>query len=148
MINKVTLIGRLGKDPEKKTLPSGAAFVRFTIATNESYKDKDGEWKDNTEWHNIIMWRELAERAERQLKKGGLVFIEGKITYQKYEDKDGKSTTFTEIAANNFRSLEKSENSSGSYNVPPPIENYIPNSENKNTPKIENPTNDSDDLPF
>ena len=95
MINKVTLIGRLGKDPEKKTLPSGVSFVRFTMATNESYKDKDGEWKDSTEWHNIIMWRELAERAEKQLKKGGLVFLEGKITYQKYEDKDGKQITFT-----------------------------------------------------
>jgi single-strand DNA-binding protein len=149
MINKVTLIGRLGKDPEKKTLPSGAAFVRFTLATNESYKDKDGEWKDSTEWHNIIMWRELADRAERQLKKGGLVFVEGKITYQKYEDKDGKQMTFTEISANNFRSLEKNENSGSSNSVPAPVETYYPVSESKNqAPKIENSANDSDDLPF
>jgi len=149
MINKVTLIGRLGKDPEKKTLPSGASFVRFTMATNESYKDKDGEWKDSTEWHNIIMWRDLADRAEKQLKKGGLVFIEGKITYQKYEDKDGKQMTFTEISANTFRSLEKSENSYSSNTVPPPVENYFPGAESKNTEaKVENTANDSDDLPF
>jgi single-strand DNA-binding protein len=150
MINKVTLIGRLGKDPEKKTLPSGASFVRFTMATNESYKDKDGEWKDSTEWHNIIMWRELAERAEKQLKKGGLVFLEGKITYQKYEDKDGKQITFTEINANTFRSLEKSENSYSANSIPPPVETYYPASaEGKNTAaKVDNPANESDDLPF
>ena len=95
------------------------------------------------------MWRELAERAEKQLKKGGLVFLEGKITYQKYEDKDGKQMTFTEINANTFRSLEKSENSSISNSVPPPVETYFPNTESKNTSaKIDNPANESDDLPF
>ena len=149
MINKVTLIGRLGKDPEKKTLPSGAAFVRFTMATNESYKDKDGEWKESTEWHNIIMWRDLADRAEKQLKKGSLVFLEGKITYQKYEDKDGKQITFTEISANSFRSLEKSENSSASNSVPPPVDTYFNNNESKSSgEKADNPASDSDDLPF
>ena len=148
MINKVTLIGRLGKDPEKKTLPNGASFVRFTLATNESYKDKDGEWKDQTEWHNIIMWRDMAERAEKQLKKGGLVFIEGKITYQRYEDKDGKQVTYTEIAASTYRTLEKTENAQYNANsAPSPVESYMPNTENKSI-KTENADNENDDLPF
>lgn len=122
MINKVTLIGNLGKAPEKRSLPSGAVYVRFSMATNENYK-KDGEWHQKTEWHNIIMWREMAERAERMLKKGSLVYIEGKLTHQSWQDENGNMKNMTEVAAQVFRLLEKRENSGGgNYNAPPPVE--------------------------
>ncbi len=148
MINKVTLIGHLGKDPEKRTLPSGASYVRFSIATNESYKDKDGEWKDQTEWHNIIMWRDMADRAEKQLKKGSLAFIEGKLTTQSWQDQDGKTQYRTEIVANMFRSLDKREGGGGN-NMPPPQEEPYSGSTEKTSTKTENaPAEDNDDLPF
>jgi single-strand DNA-binding protein len=155
MVNKVTLIGNLGKDPEKRTLPSGASYVRFSLATNEAYKDKDGEWKNLTEWHNIIMWRELADRAEKQLKKGSLVYIEGKLTTQSWQDQDGKTAYRTEINANTFRSLEKRE-STGGYTdnmMPPPADPYENATETKSSGQGGNttgplPKEDNDDLPF
>ena len=88
MINKVIIIGNLGKDPEVRHLDSGVVVAKFPVATNESYKDKSGEWKTLTEWHDVVVWRNLAERAERTLSKGKLVFIEGKITKRKWQDKE------------------------------------------------------------
>jgi single-strand DNA-binding protein len=152
MINKVTLIGRLGKDPEKKTLPNGASYVRFTMATSESYKDKDGEWKDQTEWHNIIMWRDLADRAEKQLKKGSLVYLEGKLTTQSWQDQDGKTNYRTEVAVNTFRSLEKREGGNYENFSPAPVESFESNIDNSFNQKSSKPTSKSveeeDDLPF
>ena len=84
MINKVTLIGRLGNDPEIRHLEGGVAVARISLATNDFYRDKDGNPQETTEWHNVVMWRDLAERAEKQLKKGGLMYVEGKISYRKY----------------------------------------------------------------
>lgn len=107
MINKVTLIGNVGRDAEVRRLENGTAVGSFSLATSESYKDKNGEWQTQTEWHNIIVWRELAERAEKHIKKGMLVYIEGKITTRKYNDKDGNERNTTEIVANSIRSLEK-----------------------------------------
>jgi len=109
MINKVTLIGHLGADPEVRTLDSGVKVGRFSLATNENYKDKDGNWQKLTEWHNVVIWRDLAERSESQLKKGMLVYVEGKINYRKYTDKDGAERTATDIVANTLRILEKRE---------------------------------------
>jgi single-strand DNA-binding protein len=109
MINKVTLIGNLGGDPEIRHLENGTAVGRFSLATNENYKDKDGNWQKQTEWHNVVVWRDMAERAEKMLKKGMLVFVEGKISYRKYTDKDGQEKTFTDIVANSYRVLEKLE---------------------------------------
>ncbi len=109
MINKVTLIGNLGRDPEIRHLESGAVVGKFSIATNENYKDKAGEWQTITEWHEIIVWRGLAERAERDLKKGSLCYIDGKITHRKYQDKEGVERNVTEIVANTIRPLEKRE---------------------------------------
>lgn len=108
MINKVFLIGRLGRDPEKRVLPeSNAAYTRFTLATNESYKDKQGEWKDSTEWHNVVIWGEGANRAEQMLKKGQLVYIEGKLTHRQWTDKEGVNRNMTEVRTLSFRILEK-----------------------------------------
>jgi single-strand DNA-binding protein len=108
MINKVTLIGNLGGDPEVRTLENGTAVGRFSLATNENYKDKEGNWQSQTEWHNIVVWRELADRS-KMLKKGSMVYVEGKISYRKYTDKDGVEKSLTDIVANNFRLLEKRE---------------------------------------
>lgn len=108
MINKVTLIGNLGQDPECRTLDNGAMVGRFSLATNENYKDKDGNWQKQTEWHNVVVWRELAERCEK-LRKGALVFVEGKISYRKYTDKDGVERNVTDIVAAIVRPLEKKE---------------------------------------
>lgn len=114
MVNKVTLIGHLGKDPEIRTLENGTKVGTFSLATNENYKDKNDNWQTITEWHNIVVWRGLAERAERELKKGNLAFIEGKITHRKYQDKDGVERSTTDIVANTVNSLERREKGTGS----------------------------------
>lgn len=108
MINKVILIGHLGSDPETRHLEGGTAVARISVATTESYKDKAGEWVNLTDWHNVILWRDLAERAEKYLKKGSKVYVEGKISYRKYT-KDGVERTVTDIVASTFRSLDKKE---------------------------------------
>ena len=109
MINKVTLIGNLGGDPEVRHLENGTAVGRFSLATNENYKDKEGNWQKLTEWHNVVVWRDMAERAATHLKKGMLVYVEGKISYRKYTDKDGQERNVTDIVANIYRLLEKQE---------------------------------------
>lgn len=103
-LNKVVLIGRLGKDPELKYTPSGTAVANFTIATNESYKDKDGKKVENTDWHKVVAWNKLAEICGQYLKKGSLVFIEGKIKTRSY-DKDGVKHYITEIVADEMQML-------------------------------------------
>lgn len=110
MVNKVTLIGRLGKDPEVRTLDSGTNIAKFSVATDESYKDKNGEWQTQTEWHNVILWRGLAERAEQMLKKGVLVYIEGKLTSRSWQDDQGNTNYITEVRGNYFRVLQKETN--------------------------------------
>ncbi len=115
MLNRVTLIGRLGKDPEVRRLESGAAVAKFSLATSESYKDKEGNKVETTEWHNIVVWRTQAEIAEKFLKKGMLVYVEGKLTYREYTDKDNVKKYFTEIVANNFQMLERKEGGGGGY---------------------------------
>lgn len=109
------LIGRLGKDPEVRRLESGAAVAKFSIATDESYKDKDGNRVDQTEWHNIVVWRSQAEIAEKYLKKGMLVYVEGKLTTREYTDKDNQKKYFTEVVANTFKMLEKRDAGGGGY---------------------------------
>ncbi len=109
MINKVTLIGNAGGDPETRTLDNGSQVARVSLATNEIYKDQEGNWQQKSEWHNLIFWRDLAERAGSQIKKGSTVYVEGKISYRKYTDKDGVEKTVTNIVVNTFRVLDKRE---------------------------------------
>ena len=90
-VNKVILVGNLGKDPEVRYLDSGVAVANFSLATTENYKNKQGEKVSQTEWHNIVLWRGLAEVAEKWLKKGSSVYIEGKIRTNKWEDKEGNT---------------------------------------------------------
>ncbi len=138
-VNKVILIGNLGKDPEVRYLDSGVAVANFSLATTESYKNKEGERVSQTEWHNIVLWRGLAEIAEKWLKKGNSVYIEGKIRTRKWEDKEGNTRYNTEILADNMTMLGKKEDSSaGSTETAPssPAETAVPKQEK------------GDDLPF
>ena len=152
MINKVTLIGHLGQDPEIRRLENGTPVGRFSLATNESYKDANGELVENTEWHNIVVWRQQAETAERLLKKGALVYVEGKISYRKYTDKNGVEKMSTDIVANTFRLMGKKEGG-GNQTFPtqePPMRGGQSQSEQVFevvAPTSEPPTA-SDDLPF
>jgi|ERR1043165_8490406 single-strand DNA-binding protein len=114
MINKVFLIGRLGKDPVVKHFDNGGAIAEFSLATTESYKDKEGQWKEITDWHNIKVNNKFAaERAEKNLKKGMQVWIEGKIRTREYDDKDGNKRRTTEIIVENFRMLGAKDASEG-----------------------------------
>ncbi|NMB53013.1 MAG: single-stranded DNA-binding protein [Bacteroidales bacterium] len=102
MRNKVLLIGNLGQDPEIKTLESGKKVARFTLATNESYKNSEGQKVEETTWHNIVAWNGLADTASRFLKKGREVAVEGKLVYRSYEDKKGVTKYITEIVLNDL----------------------------------------------
>lgn len=106
MVNKVILIGRLGKDPEVRYTPDGAMVTTFTLATDESYKDKNGEKVQKTEWHRIVTYRKLAEICGNYLVKGKLVYIEGKIQTRSWEDKEGVKRSTTEIVANDMKMLD------------------------------------------
>lgn len=159
MINKVTLIGNLGRDPEVRRLESGAVVAKFSVATNENYMDRNtNEWKTQTEWHDIVAWRNLAERVERDLKKGKLVFIEGKLTHRKYTDKNNIDRYITEVVANNIKLLERREGG-GSFGSNMPTEEPAAVStygqsgqETTQATTVNEPTakpaGDVDDLPF
>lgn len=104
-VNKVILVGNIGKDPEVRYLDGGVAVANFPLATSESYKDKSGNRVEQTEWHNVVLWRGLAEVTEKYLKKGGQVYIEGKIRTRSWDDKDGIKRYTTEIVADNMTML-------------------------------------------
>jgi single-strand DNA-binding protein len=111
-VNKVILVGNLGKDPEVMTFDNGVKKASFSLATSESYKNKEGQRVDQTEWHNIVLWRGLAEVAEKYLKKGNQVYIEGKIKTRSYEQ-DGQKKYITEIYGDNMTMLGRREEGSG-----------------------------------
>ena len=108
-VNKVILVGNLGSDPETRTIESGAKVANFSIATSERYKDKNGNQVDKTEWHNIVMWRGLADIAEKYLKKGSQVFIEGKLRTRSWDDQNGNKRYTTEVLADNMTLLGRPE---------------------------------------
>lgn len=112
-LNKVLLIGRLGKDPELRTLENGGKVCTFSLATSEKYKDRDGNKKENTEWHNIVLWNQRAEIAYKYLSKGSQVHIEGKLTTRSWKTDSGEAKYITEIIGSNIimlsKALEKTE---------------------------------------
>src|SRR6202049_5245911 len=102
-VNKVTLLGNLGKDPEVKYTPQGTAVAKLALATNERYKDKEGQWQGRTEWHNVVLWQRLAEIAGEYLKKGSKVYIEGRLQTRSWDDKQsGQKKYMTEVVANDL----------------------------------------------
>ena len=116
-VNKVILIGNLGKDPEVRYLDNGVAVANISLATTENYKNKEGEKVSQTEWHDVVLWRGLAEVAEKYLKKGASVYIEGKIRTSKWIDKDDNNRYKTEIMADKMNMLSKSLNETGLNNT-------------------------------
>jgi single-strand DNA-binding protein len=110
-VNKVILVGNLGKDPEIRHLDGGVAVANFTLATSEYYKDKSGNRIEQTEWHSVVVWRGLADVAEKYLKKGMTVYVEGKIRSRSWDDKEGVKHYKTEIVADALTILSKKENS-------------------------------------
>jgi single-strand DNA-binding protein len=140
-INRVILIGNLGKDPDIMTFDNGVKKASFSLATTESYKNKEGNRVDQTEWHNIVLWRGLAEVAERYLNKGSQIYLEGKIRTRSYEQ-DGIRKYITEIFGDNMTMLGGRRDSS---EVPPEIAAQVPEQKSNENTDIESPT---DDLPF
>ena len=131
-VNKVVFVGHLGGDPETRFTPSGAAVANFNIATNESWRDSNGELQDKTEWHRCVMFGKTAELAGELLKKGQLVYLEGKLQTRNWEDKDGVKRYTTEVICDMFTMLGRKMDS-GSAQV---------------TPVETNDDGDDDDLPF
>jgi single-strand DNA-binding protein len=131
-VNKVILVGNLGRDPEMRKLEGGTARVNFTLATTEAYKDKQGQRIEQTEWHNIVLWRALAESAEKWLKKGYTIYLEGKLQTRKWQDKDGQNRSITEIVGETYKILKRPDANSG-------------NDASNSTPEQASGT---DDLPF
>ena len=105
MVNKAILVGRLGRDPEVRRTASGTAVANFSLATDEFWNDQSGERQRRTEWHRIVVWSRLAETCERYLRKGSLIYIEGRIQTQEWEDRDGNRRRTTEIVARNMQML-------------------------------------------
>ncbi|MBL0341452.1 MAG: single-stranded DNA-binding protein [Bacteroidetes bacterium] len=143
-INKVILVGNLGKDPEVRHLEGGAVVAKFPLATSESYKTKDGQRVDQTEWHNVVMWRGLAESAEKYLRKGSLVYVEGKIRTRSWDDKEGNKRYATEIIADTMTML------SGRKSDEPGLTGgHVENkNSNEDSPSVDLPNTTGDDLPF
>jgi len=115
-VNKAILIGHLGKDPEVRYMPSGEAVANVTLATSETWKDKNGEKQEKTEWHNIVFYKRLAEIAGEYLKKGSQIYVEGRITTEKWQDKEGKDRYTTKIVANEMKMLDR-KSTGGSFEV-------------------------------
>ena len=113
MVNKVILVGRVGKDPEVRHLDNNASVARITLATNESYKNKNGEKVTNTEWHNLVAWRSQADFAGKYIKKGTMLYVEGKIHSRAWDDKDGIKHYTTEIDVESFQLLSARHDDSG-----------------------------------
>lgn len=151
-INRVILVGNLGKDPEIRHIEGGVTVARFPIATSETYKDRSGNKVERTEWHNIVAWRGLAEVAEKYLKKGQSVYIEGKIRSNNYQDKDGIQRYSIEIVADNMTMLGGGRGEGNGHGAGAPAEStagYRSNSDNASKAEMST-TYDSepDDLPF
>lgn len=123
MINKVILVGRLGQSPDVRTLENGATVAKFSVATDENYKDQAGEWQKKTEWHNVLAWRMLADKVQSQVKKGTLIYVEGKLTTRSYM-KDDEKRYVTEVVASVIRTLKDGITREG----------YLPNEEDAPAP--------------
>ena len=149
-INKVILVGNLGKDPEVRYMPNGQAVANVTIATSESWKDKNtGEQQEKTEWHRVVFFRRLAEIVGEYLKKGSKIYVEGKLQTRKWQDNQGQDRYTTEIIANEMQMLDSKGSGGGanaggnnySSNTPPPIEQ-------SQAPQMAAAGDFDDDIPF
>ena len=150
-VNKVILVGRLGKDPEVRHLESGVAVANFPIATSETYKDRQtGERKEQTEWHNVVLWRGLAEVAESYLKKGDMIYVEGKLRTRSWE-KDGITRYTTEVVGDNMTMLSGRPSGDSQGQSSDPYSAPVSSSSTTSTSQVNEgggSSDDIDDLPF
>ena len=136
-LNKVILIGNLGQDPEARFTPQGTAVTNLSVATNESWKDQSGETQDRTEWHRVVMYGRMAETASEYMKKGQMVYVEGRLHTREWEDKNQIKRRTTEISCDNFTMLGKRSDNAGSGRVAPDA-----------APNPKSDSDSDDDLPF
>ena len=136
-LNKVILIGNLGQDPEARFTPQGTAVTNLSVATNESWKDQNGETQERTEWHRVVMYGRMAETASEYMKKGQMVYVEGRLHTREWEDKNQIKRRTTEISCDNFTMLGKRSDNAGSGRVAPDA-----------TPNPKSDSDSDDDLPF
>ncbi len=142
-INRVILVGNLGKDPEVKSLESGVKLAKFSLATTETFKDRDGNRTEHTEWHNIVFWRGLADIAEKYLRKGSTIYLEGRIRTRTWKDEDGKNRYMTEIQGDNMTMLGGRRDNNSQQ-----ADNATKAAEPKPEPIAESDTKQANDLPF
>ncbi len=153
-VNKVILVGNLGKDPDLRSTPQGKSVCSFSLATSESYLDKaTNEWKDITDWHNVVMWDRLADNAAKFLKKGSKVYIEGSLKHRSYEGKDGVTRYVTEVLAREMVLIDKVESTSGlgsSHSPYSQIRNENTTTKNYDLPEDNDYSSqiDDDEVPF
>lgn len=141
-VNRVTLIGNLGKDPDMQYLEGNIGVAKFSLATTETYKDRGGKLVSQTEWHTVVLWRGLAELAQRYLHKGSLVYIEGRLRTRSWEDKDGNKKFATEVVGDNLIMLDKRGDNHTMHND---HHDNIEGISNSDVPPVGEP---SEDLPF
>ena len=139
-VNKVILLGNLGRDPEIRNLESGAKVASFSLATNRTFKGQDGKKVDETEWHNVVLWGNLADLAEKFLAKGRQVYIEGRLRTRQWEDKEGQKRSTTEIVGENMTFVGGGRDQRDE--PPPPTDSDVPGSRSGAAPE------EGDDLPF
>ena len=142
-VNRVMLIGNLGKDPDMQFLEGNIAVAKFSLATTETYKDRSGKLISQTEWHTVVLWRGLAELAQKYLHKGSLVYIEGRLRTRSWEDKEGNKKFATEVVGDNLIMLDKRADGSGHIHSTP--HDNIEGLSGADVPPI---SESSEDLPF
>lgn len=149
MVNKVILIGRVGRDPDIRAFDAGVKKASFTLATGETFKSRDGNRSEQTEWHNIVLWRNAADIAERYVKKGSMLYLEGRIRYRSWDDASGNKRYTTDIECDVIRLLDKKGEGpqpGGTYNQPPT--SATGSQAPVATPTPISLTDEPDDLPF
>jgi single-strand DNA-binding protein len=149
-LNKVMIIGNLGRDPEMRYTPSGQAVTQFTVAVNRNYKGQDGNWQEETEWFRVVAWAQLGERAAENLRKGAKVYVEGRLQTRQWEDQQGQKRYTTELIANQITNLERRPREEGEGGSAPPFPTEARPSSSpvrRDAPPEEVPS-DLDDLPF
>jgi single-strand DNA-binding protein len=149
-LNKVMIIGNLGRDPEMRYTPSGQAVTQFTVAVNRNYKGQDGNWQEETEWFRVVAWAQLGERAAEHLRKGMKVYVEGRLQTRQWEDQQGQKRYTTELIANQVTNLERRPREEGdaAFAPPFPADARPASSPVRRDSASEEAPSDLDDLPF
>ena len=148
-LNKVMIIGNLGRDPEMRYTPSGQAVTQFTVAVNRNYRGQDGNWQEETEWFRVVAWAQLAERSAENLRKGMKVYVEGRLQTRQWEDQQGQKRYTTELIANQVTNLDRRRDEGEGASAPPfPSDARPAASPVRREAVADDGPSDLDDLPF